>query len=86
MAETVPSWLNNEFFEKALNSNGKKSKTVVTSSDIKRAAAAGDHYGSEMYRAVLRTKENEKEEELSIIVKCELRSGEVSKVHIRYVK
>ena len=83
MAETLPSWLNNEFLEKSLNSNGKKSKTIVTSSDIKRAAAAGDHYGSEMYRAVLKTKENGKEEELSIIVKCQLRAGEISKVRFK---
>ncbi|KAJ9582755.1 hypothetical protein L9F63_022900 [Diploptera punctata] len=79
MAETPPSWINREFLEKVLKSDEKHPDTEIISFDIKRAAAAGDHYGSEMYRATVKTSENGNNEEISLIVKCNRQEGELSK-------
>ncbi|KAJ9590257.1 hypothetical protein L9F63_016620 [Diploptera punctata] len=79
MAEIPPSWIDIEFLENALRSNGKNPDIKVISFDIERAASAGDHYGSEMYRANLKTSENGKTGETSVIIKLELQHGELSK-------
>ncbi|KAJ9590309.1 hypothetical protein L9F63_027852, partial [Diploptera punctata] len=78
MAAIPPSWINSEFLEKALRSNGKHPDVRVISFDIKRAALAGDHYGSEMYRATVKTRENGNTEETSVIIKLELTRGQLS--------
>ena len=80
MGEIPPAWINREFLEKALRCNGNHPNLTIVGCDIKRAAVAGDHYASEMYRATLETEENGKTEEISIIIKCKLREGELSKV------
>ncbi|KAJ9582753.1 hypothetical protein L9F63_022898 [Diploptera punctata] len=80
MGETPPSWINSEFLEKAVKFDRKNPDIEIISFDIKRAAAAGDHYGSEMYRATVKTKENGKNEEISLIVKCNHQEGEMSKI------
>ena len=86
MAETPPSWLNSEYLEEALRSNGNNPDITVTSCEIKPATLAGDHYTSEMYRATLQTEDNGKTEEISVIIKCEVREGELSRVSILYIQ
>ncbi|XP_069690945.1 uncharacterized protein [Periplaneta americana] len=63
-----PEWMSNSFFENALRSAEGDNITVI-STEVKAATAAGDHYGSNMYRVVVKFRHGTKIEEISVIVK-----------------
>ncbi|XP_069690906.1 uncharacterized protein [Periplaneta americana] len=65
-----PDWMNTSFFEKALRSAEEDNNITVISSEVKAATAAGDNYGSDMYRAVVQFKRENEIEEKSIIIKA----------------
>jgi len=83
MAETdIPNWLNSSFFETALRSAGYRPNVTVTSSEIGRAAAAGDNYFSDIFRAKLQVTLDGCRSTLSLIVKAQPEKGELAKVYI----
>ncbi|PSN36161.1 hypothetical protein C0J52_17002 [Blattella germanica] len=69
MANTPPSWLNNEFLEKALRCGEKDQSLAIVSFDIKPATVAGDNYASEMFRVTIKVKRRQQLQETSVIVK-----------------
>jgi hypothetical protein len=94
MAETdIPNWMNNSFFETALRSGGYGPNVTVTSSEIGRAAGAGDNYVCGIWRAKLQVTLDGRQSALSLIVKAQPTKEEVAKVnilfflmlHIRYI-
>ncbi|KAJ9578891.1 hypothetical protein L9F63_004905 [Diploptera punctata] len=76
---SAPTWLNNQFLEEALNSKDENNVRVLTS-EITRATAPGDNYGSDMYRAAISISKNGAQEKKSLIVKAELTSPEMRKI------
>ena len=85
MAENdILKWLNSSFFETALNSGGYGPNVTVTSSEIRRATAAGENYASDIFRAKLQVTLDGRRTALSLIVKSELEKGEVAKVNILF--
>ncbi|PSN29269.1 hypothetical protein C0J52_28191 [Blattella germanica] len=70
MAGEPPSWMNNEFLENALQNERNDPNIVIISSEIGAATAAGDNYGSNMYRATVKFKTNDNLEEASVIIKA----------------
>ena len=83
MAETdIPNWMNISFFETALRSAGYGPNVTVTSSEIGRATAAGDNYGSNIFRAKLQVTLDGRRSTLSLIVKSQPEKGEMAKVNI----
>ena len=85
MAQTdIPNWLNNSFFETALNSAGYGPNMTVTWSEIRRATAAGENYASDIFRAKLQVTLDGRQTALSLIVKSQPEKGEVAKVNIMF--
>ena len=79
--DETPDWINNEFLEKALNSQEECSLKVV-SSVITKATAPGDNYGSDIYRAIVQISKNGLREKKSLILKAELTNTELKKVRM----
>ncbi|XP_069690944.1 uncharacterized protein [Periplaneta americana] len=65
-----PKWMSTSFFESALRSAEEDNNITVISTEVTAATAAGDNYGSEMYRVVVKFRRGTKTEEISIIVKA----------------
>jgi hypothetical protein len=95
MAETdIPNWLNISFFETALKSGGYGPNVTVTSSEIGRAAGAGDNYVCDIWGAKMQVTLNGRRSTLSLIVKAQPTKevmGKVNKLfclmlHIRYFR
>jgi hypothetical protein len=81
MAETdIPKWLNNSFFETALRSGGYGPNVTVTASEIGRATAIGENYGSDILRAKLQVTQEGRGSTLSLIVKLQPAKEEMAKV------
>ena len=80
MADRAPTWINCDFVEKALRCNEEYSDISVTSCVVEPAVAAGKNFASAMYRVILETKQNDRTEDMSVIVKCALQSGSLTKV------
>ena len=82
MAETdIPNWLNSSFFETALRSGGYGPNVTVTSSEIGRATAAGENYGSDIFRAKLQVTVDGRRSTISLIVKSLPGEGGKAKVN-----
>ena len=77
--DDIPVWLNNQFLEKALNSEGDV-ECRVESSTVTRATAPGDNYGSDIYRVSLLISKNGEQENKCIIIKTEIRNEQLRKV------
>jgi len=85
MSETdIPNWLNSSFFETALRSAGYGPNVTVTSSEIGRTTAAGENYGSDIFRAKLQVTLDGRRSTLSLIVKSVSGKGELAKVNILF--
>lgn len=69
MEVTYPKWLDKDFIEKALKSEGESSVKVV-SYNVTNATASGDNYMSDMYRVTVHVTRGSRAEVTSIIVKC----------------
>ncbi|XP_069690919.1 uncharacterized protein [Periplaneta americana] len=67
---SAPTWLNNTYLQTALRSGEGDPSIEVISSEIKPATIAGDNYGSDMYRAVVKLRREGRTEEKSIIIKA----------------
>jgi hypothetical protein len=81
MSESIePKWLNRSFLERALKSGADGSRVTVTSSDVERATAAGDNYGSDIYRVNVRLIRNGQPETMSLIIKSQPAKEELYKV------
>lgn len=81
MAETdTPNWLNNSFLETALKSGEYGPNVTVTSSEVRRATAAGDNYASDIYRATVRVTLEGRGKTLSLIVKSQPAKEEIAKI------
>ncbi|XP_069690951.1 uncharacterized protein [Periplaneta americana] len=70
-----PKWMSTSFFEKALRSAEGDDNITVIFTEVKAATAAGDNYGSDMYRVAVKFKRGSDTVEKSIVVKA---SKEVS--------
>jgi len=80
----VPNWLNSSFFETALKSGGYGPNVTVTSSEIGRATAAGENYGSDIFRAKLQVAVDGRRSTLSLIVKSLPEKEEMAKANILF--
>jgi hypothetical protein len=82
MAETdTPVWLNGSFLETALRSGGYGPGVTVTSSELRRATAAGDNYLCDIFRVKMQVTLDGRPETLSLIVKCQPEKEELAKVN-----
>ncbi|KAJ4442925.1 hypothetical protein ANN_04522, partial [Periplaneta americana] len=79
---SMPEWMSTSFFEKALRSAEEDNTITVISTDVKAATAAGDNYGSDMYRVVVKFRRRNETEEISIIVKAlkQVSNGVLAKI------
>ncbi|KAJ9581045.1 hypothetical protein L9F63_023769 [Diploptera punctata] len=84
MTESKPDWLNAEFFKKALRFNRKDENLEIMSCKVDRATQPGDNFASEMYRAALEVKANGEKEDVSLIIKCRLRGGELTQTPVTF--
>lgn len=85
MAETdTPNWLNNSFLETALKSGEYGPNVTVTSSEVRRATAAGDNYVCDIYRATVRVTLEGRGKTLSLIVKSQPAKEEMAKVNVLF--
>ncbi|KAK6636055.1 hypothetical protein RUM43_009707 [Polyplax serrata] len=72
--DNPPEWFSDGFIEKAMRNGLKQDDLEVVGMEIKKAAAAGDHYASSLFRCHLKLKQKkcdgkEKTGEISVIVK-----------------
>jgi len=67
----LPSWLNQELFDKAIQSYESDPKAKVNSFDIKAATAPGENFASAVFRATIKftSKYSKNGKEMSVIIK-----------------
>lgn len=71
-------WINKNFFENILRKDVGNDNLTVTHFSIKAALGKGENYSSQMIRANVNYKYNNKENTISLIIKAELIVNEVS--------
>jgi len=71
--KTISPWLNQELFDKAIQSYESDPQAKVNSFDIKAATAPGENFASAVYRAIIKftSKYQKDEKELSVIIKTQ---------------
>jgi hypothetical protein len=71
--KTVSPWLNQELFDKAIQSHESDSNAKVTSFDITAATQPGENFASAVYRATIKftSKYQKDEQEISVIIKTQ---------------
>jgi len=69
----LPSWLNQELFDKAIQSYESDPQAKVNSFNIKPATAPGENFASAVYRAVIKftSKYSKNVKEMSVIIKTQ---------------
>jgi len=72
-AKEIPSWLNQELFDKAIQSHESDPQAKVNNFDIKAATAPGENFASAVFRAVIKftSKYSKDEKEVSVIIKTQ---------------
>ena len=67
----IPSWLNQDLFDKAIRSFEPDPQAKVNNFDIKPATKPGENFASAVFRATIRftSKNQEDEQEISVIIK-----------------
>ncbi|XP_070509090.1 uncharacterized protein [Chironomus tepperi] len=72
-AKEVPTWLNQELFDKAIRSYQSDPQAKVTSFDIKAATKPGENFASAVFRAAIKftSKYSKDEKEMSVIIKTQ---------------
>ncbi|PSN39643.1 hypothetical protein C0J52_23421 [Blattella germanica] len=68
--KSVSNWCNKMFLENALQRGLSKPNIHVVNFEIEKATASGDNYLSDMFRVSLKTKENGRDNNISLIIKC----------------
>ncbi|XP_069690940.1 uncharacterized protein [Periplaneta americana] len=71
-----PKWMSTSFLEKALRSAEGDNNITVISTEVKAATAAGDNYASDMHRVVVKFRQGNETEGISIIVKASKQESE----------
>ncbi|PSN36166.1 hypothetical protein C0J52_16997 [Blattella germanica] len=66
----VSNWCNKMFLENALQQGLNKPNIHVVNFEIEKATASGDNYLSDMFRVSLKTIENGRDNNISLIIKC----------------
>ena len=71
--KTVSPWLNQEFFDKAIQSYESDPQAKVISFDIVAATQPGENFASAVYRATIKftSKYSKNEKEMSVIIKTQ---------------
>jgi len=72
-ASTIPSWLDLDLFDKAVQTYESDPQAKVSSFDIKAATALGENFASAVFRATIKftSKYQQDEKEMSIIIKTQ---------------
>ena len=72
-AKEVPSWLDQEMFDRAVQSYESDPKAKVSSFDIKAATKPGENFASAVFRASIKytSKYSKNEKEMSVIIKTQ---------------
>ncbi|CAG9811446.1 unnamed protein product [Chironomus riparius] len=73
IASSIPSWLNLDLFDKAIQSYESDAQAKVTNFDIKSATQPGENFASAVFRAIVKytSKHQQDEKELSVIIKTQ---------------
>ena len=66
------AWLSKTFLETAIRSSDENNNVQVTSYDVTRATAPGDHYSSDMYRVMVKCLRRGQQETRSLVIKVML--------------
>ncbi|KAJ9580967.1 hypothetical protein L9F63_023852 [Diploptera punctata] len=76
-------WLNTSLLEQVIVTSEEDDKVQVTLGKLTRATAAGDNYGSEMYRVIVQYKHRTECKTKSLIIKVLPRNNEMAKVLLK---
>ncbi|KAL7013980.1 hypothetical protein ACKWTF_015680 [Chironomus riparius] len=73
IASSIPSWLNLDLFDKAIQGFESDPQAKVTSFDIKSATQPGENFASAVFRAIVKytSKYQQDEKELPVIIKTQ---------------
>ena len=72
-AASIPSWLDQDLFDKAIRSYEADPQAKVNSFDIKAATNPGENFASAVFRATIKftSKYQKNEKEMSVIIKTQ---------------
>ena len=72
-AKEIPSWLDQDLFDKAIRSYEADPQAKVNSFDIKAATNPGENFASAVFRATIKftSKYQKNEKEMSVIIKTQ---------------
>ena len=73
IASSIPSWLDLDLFDKAIQSYESDPQAKVSSFDIKTATQPGENFASAVFRAIVKftSKYQQDEKEMSVIIKTQ---------------